>query len=49
MIFLENKQRVNIDVNRELWKQVGIKSAETGMEKREILEEALKKYIEKIN
>jgi len=36
------KQRVNMDIDKELWKQVTIKCAELGIEKKQFVEEALK-------
>jgi len=39
-------QRVNIDLDKELWRQVGIKAAEESITKRELTEKALKNYLE---
>lgn len=39
------KKRVNIDIDRDLWKKVGILAARKDMPKREVVEEALKLYI----
>ena len=39
------KQRVNMDIDKKLWKQVGIKAAELEMQKKEIVEEALKIFL----
>lgn len=38
-------QRVNMDLNRDLWKQAGIKAIEEGITKRELVEIALNDYI----
>lgn len=43
---MTEKQRVNIDIDKYLWKQVGIKAAEWEVQKREIVEKALGKFIE---
>ena len=40
------KQRINIDINKTLWKKVGIKAIEEGIQKRQLVEKAIKKYIE---
>jgi len=39
------KQRINMDLNKELWKRVGIKAIEEGIQKRELVEKALEKYL----
>lgn len=39
------KQRVNMDIDKELWRQVGIKSAELDIQKKDIVEKALKKFL----
>ena len=41
-------QRVNIDVEKWLWKQVGIAAIKEGMTKRELVENALLAYTYKI-
>ena len=41
------KQRINIDIDKTLWKKVGIKAVENDMKKREVVERALSEYIEK--
>lgn len=38
-------QRVNIDVNKNLWKQVGIEAIKNDVTRREIVEVALKEYL----
>ena len=40
------KQRVNMDISKKLWKQVGIRAAIEGIQRRELVELALKKYME---
>ena len=40
------KQRVNMDLDKELWKQVGMKAIELDMQKKDLVELALKKFIE---
>jgi len=40
-------QRVNMDINKELWKQVGIRCIKLDMQKKEFVEQALKNYLEK--
>ena len=40
------KQRVNMDLDKELWKQVGMKAIEIDMQKKDLVELALKKFIE---
>ncbi|WP_172369552.1 hypothetical protein [Sporosarcina jiandibaonis] len=42
-----SKQRVNMDLDKELWKQVGITAIELGIQKREVVEKSLKEFIEK--
>jgi hypothetical protein len=42
-----DKQRVNIDIDRFLWQQVGIRAAVEGVHKREIVEQALLEYLSK--
>lgn len=46
---MAEKQRVNMDLDKELWKQVGIKAIELGMQKKELVELAIKKFIEENN
>lgn len=41
------KQRVNMDIDKSLWKEVGKLSIELEMQKKEIVELALKEFIEK--
>ena len=38
-------QRVNMDINRNLWKQVGIKASKESITKKELVEKALKNYL----
>jgi len=40
------KQRINIDIDRELWRRVSIKAAAEDREKREIVETALSIYLD---
>jgi len=40
------KQRVNMDIDRELWKRVGMKAVELDMQKRELVEKLLKEFLE---
>ena len=42
---MENK-RVNMDIDKELWKKAGIKAAELEITKKELVEMGLKKIIE---
>lgn len=39
------KQRVNMDLSKELWRDVGIKAAELEKQKKEIVEMALEKFL----
>lgn len=41
---MEN-QRVNMDINKDLWRKVGIKSAELELQKKEIVEKALENFL----
>jgi len=41
------KQRVNIDIDKELWKLVSIKAIEEGIQKRQLVETALDEYVNK--
>lgn len=41
----KDKQRVNIDIDRFIWQQVSIRAAIEGVHKREIVENALLKYL----
>lgn len=43
------KQRVNMDINKELWKKVGIRAIELNLQKKEIVELALKKFLQEGN
>ena len=38
-------QRVNMDLNKELWKQVGIRAIEEGINKKDLVEKALENYL----
>ena len=40
------KQRVNMDINKELWKKVSIAAIKEGIQKRQLVEIAIEKYIE---
>lgn len=42
-----DKQRVNMDIDKNLWKKVGIKSIELGLQKKELVEKALEEFVEK--
>lgn len=42
---MTEKQRVNMDIDKQLWKRVSVKAAEDEMEKKEVVEEALKQYL----
>lgn len=44
-----DKQRVNMDINKELWKKVGIRAIELNLQKKEIVELALKKFLQEVN
>ena len=39
------KQRINLDIDRELWKRVSLRAVEDNMQKREIVEKALNLYL----
>jgi len=43
----KNEKRVSIDINKDLWHQVGIKSAVKGVSKKEYVQQALEEKIEK--
>lgn len=43
---MTKQQRVNMDLDKEIWKRVGIKAIELGITKKELVEKALKNYIE---
>ena len=38
-------QRVNMDINKNLWKQVGIRAIKEGITKKELVEKAFEKYL----
>ena len=42
---MEDTQRVNIDVDRDLWKRVGVRAIEEDTEKRRIVDKALRLYL----
>ena len=42
-----DKHRINVDIDRELWKRVSIRCVELDMEKREFVEEALSDKLER--
>lgn len=44
-----DKQRVNMDINKELWKKVGIRAIELNLQKKEIVELALEKFLQEGN
>ncbi len=39
------RQRINMDLDEGLWKQVGIRAIELGIKKRELVERALKEFL----
>ena len=39
------KKRINIDISEQLWRRVGIRAAELGITKRDLVEEALENYL----
>jgi len=39
------KQRVNMDLDKDLWKRIGIKGIQLGIQKKEIVETSLKNYL----
>lgn len=39
-------QRVNIDLDKELWRRASVRAAELGITKRELVEKAIEKFIE---
>ncbi len=39
------KKRINIDISEQLWRRVGIRAAELGIAKRNLVEEALENYL----
>lgn len=41
-----SRQAIHIQLDRELWKQVGIESAKKDITRRDLVTEALKQYIE---
>ena len=41
------KQRINMDIDRVLWKKVSIRCIELEIEKREFVEAALVEYLER--
>lgn len=43
------EQIVNIAINKELWKQVGIKAAIEGIGKKEVVDKALREYLREMN
>lgn len=44
---MDNGQKVNVEIDKELWRKVGIKAAEEVTSKKVILEKALIMYLEK--
>lgn len=40
-------QRINVDVNKSLWREVGIRCAEQGITKRAFMEKALEEKLER--
>lgn len=49
MIKFEKEQRVNIDINKQLWQKVGIECAKMGVTKKFFVQYALEKLLEEIN
>jgi len=43
---IKMKQRVNMDIDKELWKRVGMKALELDMQKKDLVELALKKLLQ---
>lgn len=43
----KNEQRISIDVDKDLWHEVGVQSAVQGVLKKEYLRQALEEKIEK--
>lgn len=43
----KNEQRISIDVDKDLWHEVGVRSAMKGIMKKEYLKQALEEKIEK--
>ena len=41
------KKRINMDINENLWKRVGVKAAESGITKRDLVERALESHLER--
>lgn len=41
------KKRINLDISESLWRKVGVKAAECGITKRDLVEKALEDYIGK--
>ena len=42
---MTEKQRVNMDIDKDLWKEVTVRAAEEEKEKREYVEESLRKNL----
>ena len=40
------KQRVNMDIDKDLWKEVSMKAIELDMQKKELVEKILKEFLE---
>lgn len=49
MIKFEKEQRVNMDINKELWKKVSVECAKMGVTKKFFVQYALEKLLEEIN
>lgn len=43
------EQRINMDVDKELWKEVSIKAIKEGITKKELVTKALTEYLAKKN
>jgi len=43
---IKMKQRVNMDIDKDLWKEVSMKAIELDMQKKELVEKILKEFLE---
>lgn len=41
------EQRINMDIDKELWKAVGIRAIEKGITKKELVTIAIQEYLDK--
>lgn len=44
---MSGNQRINVDVDKSLWRDVGIRCAEQGVTKRTFMEQALEEKLER--